>query len=409
MLDGLEGASAAAGGAFDRTSMDRLLSGLEKRVFLLHSVHEKGPLLFETRWTLSYLRGPLSRDELRALTGGAPATSAPSPPAGENERAGPASGTTRRPTLGPEVKQFFVPERGGGPPGARLFLDPQGLAAATVTFTDAKLKLSITVDDLYLAPFSDGAVPLDWARGARTELTVHDLSGEAPAEAEYGEPPAAAASGKSYPSWERAFAQWLLASRTMELWRSPSQGVLSEPGEAEAAFRTRLQHRAREARDAAADALKQKYAPRVERLQAALQRAEQRVERERSEASQAKIQSAVSFGATLLGAVLGRKSISTTNIGRATTAARSVGRAMKQSQDVDLASATAEDIQRKQQELDAQFQEELHGAEVAADPASEKLEAVVLRPTRTRISVKVVGLAWVPHWRDREGRLTLAL
>ena len=411
VLDGLEGASAAAGGAFDRASMDNLLSGLEKRVFLLNNVHEKAPVLFETRWTLCYLRGPLDREELRALTGGAPAPATPPSPTagGAAVGGGPASGSTRRPTLGPEVQQFFVPERGAAPVGTRLFLEPQGLGAAAITFTDSKLKLNVTVNEVFLAPFSAGAVPLDWARAARAELSVDDLSREAPPVAEYGEPPAAAAKGKSYEGWTRSFTQWLQASATLELWRSPSQGLLSEPGEAEAAFRARLQHRAREARDAAADVLKSKYAPRVERLAAALQRAQQRVEREKSEATQAKLQSAVSFGATLLGAVLGRKAVSATNIGRATTAARSVGRAMKQSQDVDLASASVEDIQQKQQELDAQFQKELQEAEVAADPGSEKLESVVVRPTRTRISVKVVGLAWVPHWRDAAGQLTLAI
>ena len=65
MLDGLEGAAA---GSMDRAETDRLLSALDKRVFLLHNVHEKAPVVFQTRWTLSYLRGPLSRDQIRSLT-----------------------------------------------------------------------------------------------------------------------------------------------------------------------------------------------------------------------------------------------------------------------------------------------------------------------------------------------------
>ena len=67
VLDGLEGAAA---GSMDRGETDRLLSALAKRVFLLHNVHDKAPVVFQTRWTLSYLRGPLSRDQIRALTPG---------------------------------------------------------------------------------------------------------------------------------------------------------------------------------------------------------------------------------------------------------------------------------------------------------------------------------------------------
>jgi len=406
VLDGLEGASAAAGSAFDRASIDRLLSGLDKRVFLMNDVHEKAPVLFETRWTLSYLRGPLDRDELRALTGGAPARPAPPPSAA---RAGPARGAPRRPTLGPGVEQLFAAERGSPPAGSTLFLEPRLLGAARIIFADARLKLNVTVDDVYCAPFSDGALVLDWSKATRMELTLDDLSREPPAEAEYGEPPATAASAKSYPAWNKSFAQWLLGSRTLDLWRSPSQGTLSEPGESESAFRARLQHRVRETRDAAADALKRKYAPQVERLAVAMVRARQRVDRERSEATQAKLQTAVTVGATLLGAFLGRKPISATSLGRATTAARSAGRAMKQAQDVDLANASVEQIATKQADLDAQFQTELHEAETAADPSTETLDSVVVRPTRTRISVQVVGLLWLPSWKDEKGQLTLAL
>ena len=61
VLDGLEGLA----GGLDRQTIDRTLSALRARVFLMHNVHESGPVTFETRWTLSYLRGPMSRDELQ--------------------------------------------------------------------------------------------------------------------------------------------------------------------------------------------------------------------------------------------------------------------------------------------------------------------------------------------------------
>src|SRR5688572_9368138 len=71
VLDGLEGVT----GGFDRATLDKTLSALRSRVFLMHNVHESGPVVFETRWTLSYLRGPMGRDEIkRALAVSAPAT-----------------------------------------------------------------------------------------------------------------------------------------------------------------------------------------------------------------------------------------------------------------------------------------------------------------------------------------------
>ncbi|MDH4067061.1 MAG: ATP-binding protein, partial [Acidobacteriota bacterium] len=89
VLDGLEGVAASSGEGFDRAELDQLLSSLGKRIFLLHNVHEKRPTLFETRWTLSYLRGPMGRDELRRLC--APAPAASSPPAETRAPAPPAA------------------------------------------------------------------------------------------------------------------------------------------------------------------------------------------------------------------------------------------------------------------------------------------------------------------------------
>ena len=66
LLDGLEGVSAQAGG-FDRKATEQIISGLGSRVFLMNNVHEDGPAIFQTRWAMSYLCGPLTRDQIRSL------------------------------------------------------------------------------------------------------------------------------------------------------------------------------------------------------------------------------------------------------------------------------------------------------------------------------------------------------
>ena len=121
MLDGLEG---AAGRTLDRAATDRLLSALDKRVFLLHNVHANGPTVFQTRWALSYLRGPLSRDQIRALTPPSASKSA-APASAEGKAAAPSALSSARPTskaaaaasdapvVPPGIEQFFVPASGG--------------------------------------------------------------------------------------------------------------------------------------------------------------------------------------------------------------------------------------------------------------------------------------------------------
>ena len=68
VLEGLEGASTQAGSNFDKGAMEEILAGLGNRVFLMNNVHENQPVTFETRWAMSYLRGPLTRSQLQTIT-----------------------------------------------------------------------------------------------------------------------------------------------------------------------------------------------------------------------------------------------------------------------------------------------------------------------------------------------------
>src|SRR6185503_17718041 len=67
VLEGLEGVAAGTGTKFDRQAMEETLAGLEARVFLLNNVHEDQPEVFESRWAMSYLRGPLTRSQIKTL------------------------------------------------------------------------------------------------------------------------------------------------------------------------------------------------------------------------------------------------------------------------------------------------------------------------------------------------------
>jgi Sec-independent protein translocase protein TatA len=127
------------------------------------------------------------------------------------------------------------------------------------------------------------------------------------------------------------------------------------------------------------------------------------VERQQTESRSSQVQAAISVGATILGAFLGRKTISATNIGKATTAIRGASRAMKESQDVGQAEDNASALQQQLTDLEAQFKAEAEALATVTDPLTEKLEILSLKPTKSNIAVKLVALAWMPHWQDAKG------
>ena len=422
MLEGLEGIAGGTGMKFDRNQMEQTLAGLGNRIFLMNNVHEDGPEVFETRWDMSYLRGPLTRtqikslmDPLKAEAQGASTEQAAAVAAGATSQAAarasatatavatkPAAGN-QRPALPPGISQYFIPVRGSGSAGASLVYQPALFGVAEVGYSDAK-SIDMTQNVTLLAPITSGPISVDWGQAAVIDLPAEDLEQSPEDSAQFAELPSSANKPKSYDSWEKDLATWIYRTQKLDLLQSPSLEVASNPGESERDFRVRLQQQAREQRDEAAEKLRQKYAPRIAALEEKKRRAEQAVEREAEQAKGQKLQTAISFGATLLSSFMGRKAISLTTLGRATTAARGVSRSMKESEDVGRAQESAEAISQQMAELDAQFKAETDAIEKSNDPQTEQLETVSLKPKKSDITVKLLTLAWAPYWNDAQGK-----
>jgi uncharacterized protein (DUF924 family) len=388
LLDGLEGASAAS---LDRAEVDRILSSLGKRVFLLHDIHEKGLVTFQTRWTMSYLRGPLSRDQIRLLTGDA----APKAQLRSEARApkAAAESSDRAPVVPPGIEQFFIPPAGAA---TSVVYSPVVLGAARVGFTDSKLGIDASRDVMYAAPVEEGAVAVDWAKSVGLDVGVSDLRRAPEAGASFTPLPAPASNAKNYAAWEKSFKQWLAQNERVDVFRHRETGLTSRPDESEGDLKVRVQDAARASRDAAVEEVRRKYAARQAALAEKLRRAEASVARETEQSSQQKLQTAVSIGATLFGALLGRKPINVGTLGRATTAARGVGRTMKEAGDIQRANESVEAVRAQVKELDDQVREETQA--IAANfERAPVFERATLLPKRGQVTMQLLALGWDPE------------
>lgn len=402
VLEGLEGIAADTGQKFDKQAMEQLLAGLDKRIFLLNNVHDDAPEVFETRWALSYLRGPLTRTQIKLLMDPLKGTTAPAVAATAAAPAPIASAPPKaeRAILPPEISQYYIPVRSSGGSNATLTYHPMLLGAAEVRYSNSKT-VEMTQQLNLLAAFADGPAGLDWSQAVAVDLPVEDLESEPEAGAQFAEVPSEATKAKSYASWRKDLASWIYRNQRLELLESPTLEIISNPGESERDFRVRLQQLGREQRDDAVEKLRRKYAPKFEVLEDRKRRAEQAVARETEQAQGQKMQTAISFGATLLSSFLGRKRTSLSTLGRATTAARGVGRSMKEADDIERAQDNVESITQKLADLEADFQAETRALEQSFDPLTEQLETVSLKPTKANIAVKVLTLAWAPYWDDK--------
>lgn len=390
VMEGLEGAAASAGGKFDKGRMEQTLAGLGNRVFLMNNVHDDEPVVFQTRWAMSYLRGPMGKPEIRKLMAGRKADASGGAAVGVAAavKTAPVEAASVRPVVPPGITQYFLPLG-----GSVLHYEPCIVGAAQVQFADTKMGVDVVRQVAYAAPVTDAALAVDWSAAEELDLPLEDLEKQPAEGATYSELPASAANPKSYAAWQKAFATWLYQTQTVELYKSKLTGEVSKPGETEGDFRIRVQQRARELRDEQAEKLRQKYAPKMQTLNDRLFRAQQKVEVEKQQASAQKMQSMLTIGTSLLGAFLGRKTVSAANVGRIGTAARSMGRIGKENADVGRAEESAEMIQQQIKDLEAQFQSDVN-ALPGAEAVNEALETLAVKAKKTGINVQLTALGW---------------
>lgn len=396
VMEGLEGASQ--GGKFDRAAMERTLAGLGKRRFLLHNVHEDEDVVFGTRWVMSYLAGPLTRDQIARLMKDRPAaTPAVAAPAA---RTASANSNSTAPLLAPSIPQLYLPAQADG-----VTYYPRLLGAAEIAYSNARYKVDEMRHCLHTLELDDGPVAADWDQAEAMSLSAEDLETQPETDSQYADCPAAATVAKNYSGWEKEYKRWLRQSETISLYRSKKYKLTSTAGETEGDFRIRLQQLASEQRDTAIAKLRKRYATKVTTLENRLLRAQQAVERESQQAGKKKLDTALSFGTAILGALLGRKKLSASTASKVGTAIRSASGARKEAGDVERAKQTMVKVKADIDELNTSLQKEVDALTTSFDAQEEKLEEVVVRPKSTDVHVELLGLAWLPYKDNGDGRL----
>jgi hypothetical protein len=394
-----------AGSSEEEKHLRDAIAALGKRIFLMKNIHEAAPEIFQTRWCLSYLRGPLTTAQIKSLNVGKN-IAVQSVPASSDQRPmleKSIAGTGGRPSLPPQISEYFLPFRGTKPTGSVPFYKPMIFALGDVHLSEGQNQRRVCLGNI-----SGEAITISWDDSQTCGFDESFLEKEPVDSAEFASLASAVSKPASYKTWTRDFGDFLFRTSKIDLFRSLEFKLSSNPGESEGDFRIRVGQLAREKRDRAMEALRSKYGPKIAALQDRIRRAEQRVEKEKADVKQAGLQTAISLGATLLGAFMGRKTFSAGNIGRASSTMRSGMRTAKERTDIAAASENLDVLRQQQADLDAEFNAEMQALSGSADPLQQTIEKKDLRPKKSDVSVRVVALAWTPHWKTPDGLLQQA-
>jgi hypothetical protein len=432
LLEGLESASAEVGSALDRNALDNIISGLGKRVFLLHNVHEEKPVIFNTRWAMSYLRGPMTRMQIRDLmewvgrpamaaapashavpyTVGAPApvatpTSQPVAAPAPAEQESPYASSP--PVLPSTIQQIYLPlsmpaskaemeteQKAGGSitvKSRRVLYIPALLGMGNVHFVKNTKSVQMEETNPYMLlaqpPRSIGTVR--WEQAEALSLETRDLLDRPEPESFFDTMPDTINESKDMTAIRSQLEDYLYRTSSLTLRYNPATDLYSEPGEDDREFLLRVSQAARELRDDDIDQLEERYQNKIKILEERLRTARVNLDKQEASVRARKQDALLSAGETVFSLFSGRRrSIS--------AAARKVTQISSSKASVDAAEDKIEVLESDIEELKKDLKTETDEIVARWETMLKEHEELAIKPRRSDIEVTLFALTWVPHW-----------
>ncbi len=404
----------SARGDTDTAALDKTISGLGKRQFLLHNTHAKQPEIFTTRWAMSYLAGPLTREQIERLqetrgttpassTGAAkPATSpgsaAPTPtPAGEPVTA-PASLADDEIPMMPDVADGvevlhmapaapWAEQVGADPSSARH--EPAIAARLRLVFDEAKA-------DLVHEEEWEAIVPLDGERLDTDSIIEVDYDdrdfGPAPEGAAYALTDAPIDTKTFFRSAQSTIKDHVYRDERVTILTNPELKLYSRPGEDEAAFLERCDSEGQARADAEVAKLKDKYATRLKRIEKDLRAIDRRIEELAADLEGMRQEQFIKGAGAVISILTGRSSTrSITGTARSRSSARSKEQRLRSEQE------KADDKVVEMEELQREFRDELEEINDRWEEIATRIESLEIGLEKQDIEVVDVALVWLPR------------
>jgi DNA helicase HerA-like ATPase len=395
----LEGLRSAAGGV-DVEALDKAIGGLEPRQFLLQSAHRDKPELFSTRWAMSFLRGPLTKEQIATLTPATPPAEEESvtvtqTPLAEDESAVAPPVAEGIPVRWLDPAAPWASEVGADAAGKRL----QAYLAARVNlrFDDTKAGLDTTqVWEALYGPL-DGGLDLD--RATEVDYDDRDLRAEPPSDTAYVLPSVALDKASFFRDAAREIQRRLTDTETLELMRNAELGLYSRPGETEEQFAPRADEAAKAKADEETAKIRDRLEAKRDRLERALETSRRRVEEAATEQSSRKSTELLSGLGSVVGVLLGGKADTRTiaRAGRALGGAASRrGMTTRASERKHSAEEKVELAETELEELEQEILDEVAEIDEKWAQKGEAIETVPVRLEAADVRVVETTLVWVP-------------
>ncbi len=378
VIDGLGG---KVDSSFDKKEISNLLSNLQKRTFFLKSAHLEDIRLFGTRWVMSYLKGPLKKEEIATLMQGQKKQTEKEDAALQDLEETHERSYGHINTIDSSIAQYYEPN----PTGQNRY-SPFIAAKSEVYFHDSRRGIEVTEEGFEYLDLST-VNTLDWSLSEVDDLDFTALPANEPKNAKFAEVPEFVSIDKGLKKAARELVDHLYRSSSLELYRCRALKMESDVDQDMADFRAAVQDELDERKEEEIEKLKERYGKKEKRFLDQLARAKERIEKEKGD----QISSLLNVGASILGALFGRTTA--TKIG---TTIRRSSRAYKERGDVSRAEEKFAQIEEKLLLLEEELEEKIEELAQKYDIENYEIETFTIKPKKRDISVDPIAIVWRP-------------
>jgi hypothetical protein len=379
VIDGLGG---KVGSSFDKDEISNLLTNLKKRTFFLKSAHLDDIRLFGTRWVMSYLKGPLKRDEISSLM--------------EDQKSQLSTSIKKTVVKNVKVEGFenystldsSIPQHYQVSLNESKQFTPSIMAECTLNFfnqtrgidEEESFCLSLNIESNLRSLEWDDAETLD-ASNEKKKSSFSRLPINAPENAQFSEVPDIISDDKKLRKTITSLKDWLYHEHKLELFRCKLPKLESKPYESLSDFKVRLSDMLNEEKEEAIEILQERYAKKEKILTNRLDRAMEKLEKEESDTTS----SFLNVGITVLGALFGK---SRASIGRAGS------RVLKERGDVSRAEERAGKVKDDIEELEEELEDKVNNLVEKFELDEVEIEEFSIKLRKTDIEVNDIAVVW---------------
>lgn len=389
----LEALESARGGS-DMKAIDELISGLGKRQFLLHNTREPEPSVFSTRWAMSYLRGPLTREEVGRLTEEVPpAASVAATPTAQPEPNMAEDETPVAPEVAPRIPVYYLDP--AAPWAAIVDADPAGtrlepVIAARVDLVYDEAKAKLRHEQTWEAVFQPVEEHFDAGAAVVVDYDERDFRSEPPEGVAYTIVEAPIDKASFWTSVKTEIKDHLYRNASVEVFRNEKLKLYSRVGESEEEFQERCDRAAEEAADAEIAKVRDRLEAKLDRAKDQLAAAHRRMQELEIDADTRKRDEWMSGASDVLGVLLG---------GRRTRSLSGASRRRSQTQRTEqrlrTAQAKVQDKVDAVADLEQDLVLELEEINDTWEDIAAEVDTIEVGLEKNDISVDDVALVWV--------------